>query len=233
MVLSIAIPVYNEAKNIGSLLHSLLRQSIGLDVEILVLSSGSTDNTNSVVRTFDGIKLYYEKHRSGKLNAVKKLANLANGEVIVFMDGDVVVIDIAEVDILVDVEPNPDRPKEVGFFGCEGRVDGTHHTGCTVKSGVQQRNPEAISPTDARRHSEIEVHHDCTIQTWVSAIERDGIVIDGRCTCQPEEVASRPSGHDHWGGAGRIHALSRHSIRTARGVEVTDGVCRSGSGEPQ
>jgi biofilm PGA synthesis N-glycosyltransferase PgaC len=51
---SIGICVYNEEKNIGRLLDKLLTQKTDLsDIsEIYVVSSGSKDRTNEIVRTF-------------------------------------------------------------------------------------------------------------------------------------------------------------------------------------
>lgn len=86
--ITIGIPVFNEAKNIEKLLRSVC-SVMGDAVEIIVLSSGSTDATDSIVRQFKGVTLVADTVRRGKIVAVKQLMTLANGEYIVLMDGDV------------------------------------------------------------------------------------------------------------------------------------------------
>ena len=46
---SIIIPTFNGASRIGNCLDSLMKQTAGRDVEILVVDDGSTDNTANVV----------------------------------------------------------------------------------------------------------------------------------------------------------------------------------------
>ncbi len=49
MQLSIAIPVYNFAKFIPDTLNSILSQTFGPNVEIVVTDGASTDNTEEVM----------------------------------------------------------------------------------------------------------------------------------------------------------------------------------------
>lgn len=92
--ISVGIMAYNEEKNIDKLLSSLLHQTLNKIsiTEIIVVSSGSTDNTNQIVQDFakkhSMIKLIVEKERKGKASAVNLFLALAKKEVIVLIGGD-------------------------------------------------------------------------------------------------------------------------------------------------
>jgi cellulose synthase/poly-beta-1,6-N-acetylglucosamine synthase-like glycosyltransferase len=94
--ISIGICVYNEEKNIGRLLDSILQQSFENCIisEIIVVSSGSTDNTNIIVEEFskkDGrIRLLRQKERKGKASAVNYFLKEVKEEIVVVSSGDVI-----------------------------------------------------------------------------------------------------------------------------------------------
>lgn len=76
---SVGVCAYNEEKNIGKLLKSILAQKLDKNLlleEIIVVASGCTDKTEDIVREFqkkdDRIKLFVEKERRGKVVAVNK-----------------------------------------------------------------------------------------------------------------------------------------------------------------
>lgn len=86
---SILISAYNEAGQIGKTLENKL----GLDypagkVEILVISDGSTDGTEEVVRRYSerGVRLYRQEPRAGKTAALNFAVPQATGEILVFSD---------------------------------------------------------------------------------------------------------------------------------------------------
>lgn len=93
MYLSVVIPAYNEAKNIGATLQSvgtwLARQSY--DSEIVVVDNRSSDATADVAREcrhqFPSIRVISEP-RPGKGYAVMAGMQFATGEVRLFMDAD-------------------------------------------------------------------------------------------------------------------------------------------------
>lgn len=87
--ITIGVCAYNEERNIGFLLQSLLNQylqKVSID-EIIVISDGSTDCTNNIVNEFcqqDGrIKLIELKHREGKAKAINQLLKIAKSKYIV------------------------------------------------------------------------------------------------------------------------------------------------------
>lgn len=94
---SVGVCVFNEEKNIAGLLRSLSTQklkNISID-EILVISSGSYDNTSEIVRRYSRldkrIKLIEQKKREGKASAVNLFIHKAKNEVLVLLGGDLLL----------------------------------------------------------------------------------------------------------------------------------------------
>ena len=96
---SLLVPARDEAHRIEPTVRSLLAQRGLLDAEILVLDDGSTDGTADVVRTVAGsdprlrVLTGTEPPRGslGKPHACAQLTAAARGEVLVFVDADVVL----------------------------------------------------------------------------------------------------------------------------------------------
>lgn len=86
MKLSLIIPTYNEAKNIGLLISYLRKHTDGKDVEILVTDGASTDNTIAIAAEA-GAKsmLSPKKGRGAQMNFA---ASVAKGEVLYFLHAD-------------------------------------------------------------------------------------------------------------------------------------------------
>ena len=108
---SVLIPARDEAHRIGGLLASLPR-----DVEVLVLDDESTDGTADLVRSAGFTVLPGQPVPTGWLGkpwACQQLADAATGEVLVFVDADVVLapgaVDatVAALDGLDLVSPYP------------------------------------------------------------------------------------------------------------------------------
>jgi glycosyltransferase involved in cell wall biosynthesis len=85
MKLSVVLPARNEALSLESLLPRLL--GLYPDAEIIVVSDGSTDHTESVVTKF-GVILVSNAYPMGNGAAIKRGARNATGDVLVFMDAD-------------------------------------------------------------------------------------------------------------------------------------------------
>ncbi len=93
--ITVGICAHNERENIGKLLDSLRRQKLGSSFslsEIIVVSSGSTDGTNEIVRKkaedFSKISLVAEPERAGKSNAQNVILGRARGDLIVLISAD-------------------------------------------------------------------------------------------------------------------------------------------------
>ncbi len=84
--ISIIIPVYNEARNLGPFLQRL--RSVHLpSTEIIVVDDGSTDNSAEVAIN-GGARVVRHPYNVGNGAAVKSGIRAARGRLLVFMDGD-------------------------------------------------------------------------------------------------------------------------------------------------
>ena len=93
MSVSVGICAYNEGLNIGPLLSNVLYgQELPLESEVLVVCSGCTDKTVSIVQEFaekdTRIKIIVENERRGKASAVNQVLKNANGDSVIFVSAD-------------------------------------------------------------------------------------------------------------------------------------------------
>jgi biofilm PGA synthesis N-glycosyltransferase PgaC len=87
---SFIIPAYNEERNIAAKIENTLSLDYpGEQIEILVMSNGSVDRTDDIVRGFTDprVKLVVMP-RPGKMEALNEGAKRASGELLVFTDAD-------------------------------------------------------------------------------------------------------------------------------------------------
>src|SRR3954466_15494656 len=118
---SVIIPTHNEAQAIGRVLADLPSDLV---TEVIVVDSNSTDGTPEVARRM-GARVIQEPRRGYGRACLTGLANVANADVVVFLDGDY-----------------SDRPSELPMLLApiiEGRADITLGSRLSGKS-----NPGAI-----------------------------------------------------------------------------------------
>ena len=87
--LSILIAAYNEESGIRRKLEQTLALEYPADrLEIIVLSDGSTDRTDEIVRSFGEprVQLLHVTGRKGKTNAQNEGVKIARGDVLIFSD---------------------------------------------------------------------------------------------------------------------------------------------------
>lgn len=87
-LLSVIIPVFNEAKTINNILEKI--NFLNIDKEMVVVDDGSTDGTDRILRNinYENLKIVYHTTNRGKGAAF--LTGLANssGEFVVIQDAD-------------------------------------------------------------------------------------------------------------------------------------------------
>jgi glycosyltransferase involved in cell wall biosynthesis len=91
-LLSIIVPVYNEAATVGRVIERLLEVPLPVAREIVVVDDGSTDGTWEVLRRFSGsagnVEVLRAGSNAGKGSAVRLGLQHARGNVIAVQDAD-------------------------------------------------------------------------------------------------------------------------------------------------
>jgi cellulose synthase/poly-beta-1,6-N-acetylglucosamine synthase-like glycosyltransferase len=86
---SILIAAYNEEDDIRQTLENKLRLDYPKEkLEIIVISDGSGDRTDAIVREFegDGVRLVRQEPRAGKTAALNLAVGIAHGDILAFSD---------------------------------------------------------------------------------------------------------------------------------------------------
>ena len=102
--ISVVVPVYNRVHLIGPCLEHLQKAAItvlklGIDVEIIVADDASTDGTPDKVKTVAArcpevpIELVGHATRQGPARTRNAALSVARGELVVFVDSDVIVVE--------------------------------------------------------------------------------------------------------------------------------------------
>ena len=102
--ISVCIPAYNEASNIGFLLRAILKQTaIESVIEILVFSDASSDNTVEQAKKIQDkrIRVVNQSMRLGKNATLNNLFSKAKGAVLVQLDADVIPVDSNLIENLI------------------------------------------------------------------------------------------------------------------------------------
>ena len=94
--ISIIIPVYNAAQDVLALIEDIRATSLH-DYEILVVDDGSTDGTAAACRTKNGVRVVALDVNSGPARARNVGASQARGDILIFLDSDVVLAKDADV----------------------------------------------------------------------------------------------------------------------------------------
>jgi poly-beta-1,6-N-acetyl-D-glucosamine synthase len=88
--ISVIIPVYNEESVIENRINNIYQTSYSKDkIELIVVDSGSTDNTSEIVKNRFGntITLIQEEERRGKAHAINLALKKCRGEIVIITDG--------------------------------------------------------------------------------------------------------------------------------------------------
>ncbi len=90
-LVTVVIPAYNEQSRIATTLKSIEMLSGKLNLEVIVVCDGCSDNTADVVKSFSGkfrLKVIEYSRNRGKGCALRMGVMVACGEAIAFMDAD-------------------------------------------------------------------------------------------------------------------------------------------------
>jgi cellulose synthase/poly-beta-1,6-N-acetylglucosamine synthase-like glycosyltransferase len=140
---SVGVTAHNEVANIGQLLQALVGQEttrVEID-EMLVVSSGSTDGTDDIVRHWERrdprVRLLRQERREGKASAVNLFLQEARNEILVLESADTLpladtverlVVPLADDQVgMTGARPVPLNPENTLLGGVVQLMWGLHH----------------------------------------------------------------------------------------------------------
>jgi cellulose synthase/poly-beta-1,6-N-acetylglucosamine synthase-like glycosyltransferase len=153
---SVLIPAYNEADCIEATIRNKLEQDYPRErVQILVVSDGSTDGTDDIVRRYAdrGVELLRREGREGKAAALNEAVGRARGEIIVFSDAN----SLFAPDALSRMMENYADP-EVGYVTGRLRFEGEEGSVGSSGGGAYLRYESFVREAETRAGSIIGVN---------------------------------------------------------------------------
>ena len=103
--LSILIPIYNEKNTILECLKTVLEADVGsMELQVIISDNNSNDGTKEILSKINDprVKILYRKKNNGKGANIKNALKEANGDLILFQDGD---LEYSPKDYPVLIEP--------------------------------------------------------------------------------------------------------------------------------
>jgi len=91
MLCSIIISVYNKEDHVAAAVDSALAQSYK-NIEVIAIDDGSTDRSVSILQSYGNRVALVRKTNGGQASAINHGYNLSRGDVIIFLDGDDVLL---------------------------------------------------------------------------------------------------------------------------------------------
>lgn len=85
---SVIVPIYNSEKYLKRCIDSLINQTLD-DMEFILINDGSTDNSHSIIKSYNDKRIKYFKRTNHGIGATRNFGiDKASGEFIGFVDSD-------------------------------------------------------------------------------------------------------------------------------------------------
>ena len=105
-LVSVILPVFNEVGTFAEAMnHVLAKEIAGVDIQIILIESNSTDGTKELVAKYEGhekVDVIWQEKPKGKGNAVREGIAAAKGDIILIQDADL-EYDVNDYDALIEV----------------------------------------------------------------------------------------------------------------------------------
>jgi glycosyltransferase involved in cell wall biosynthesis len=115
MKLSILMPVYNEVATLEAAIKQVLDVNYPVDTELVIVDDGSTDGTRDLYSAWDNeprVRIHLKAANEGKGAAIRKAAELAQGDYLIICDAD---LEYAPEEIPSMLKPVLDGAAEVVY----------------------------------------------------------------------------------------------------------------------
>lgn len=108
---SFIIPVYNNEFSIKYVLSAIKAQNCDCNLEVIVVDDGSSDNTGKIVSTYKGkinVKYIYMEDEGFRVARARNVGiKNSTGELVIFIDGDVVIPSFFVSNLLNKMKDSP------------------------------------------------------------------------------------------------------------------------------
>ncbi len=147
--IAILIAAYNEE----DIIKEKLSNTLGLNypkekLKIYVISDGSTDETNRIVKSYSSVNLLFEQSRKGKTAAINRAMSYINEEITVFTDANVML----NADALLEIVKHYANEKTGGVSG-EKRVIAASDASAAATEGLYWKYESFLKNEDAKLNS--------------------------------------------------------------------------------
>jgi dolichol-phosphate mannosyltransferase len=90
MKISIIVPAFNESKTLKTCIDNIYSKNPQMDLEVILINNGSTDNTEEIAKELEHPNLKYIRldTNKGKGGAIKTGLRFAIGDIIIIQDAD-------------------------------------------------------------------------------------------------------------------------------------------------
>ncbi|MEA2037372.1 MAG: glycosyltransferase family 2 protein [Nanoarchaeota archaeon] len=117
--ISVIIPTYNAKKTISACLSAIFKSDYG-NFEVIVVDDNSNDDSVDIVKKFP-VKLIQSKRNLGAGASRNSGAKISKGDILLFVDGDVVINKDHIRNVAEDFENNPDVSVVQGVYSLDCR----------------------------------------------------------------------------------------------------------------
>ena len=146
---TLVIAAYNEEGYIKEKILNTLSLTYPTEkINYIIVTDGSTDNTNEIIREFKEINLMYSPERKGKINAIHRVMNEVNSEIVIFTDANTFL----NKEALINIGRHY-RDKTVGAVAGEKSVQIDKSSDATSGEGFYWKYESKLKKWDSELYS--------------------------------------------------------------------------------
>ncbi len=116
-LISIIVPTYNAAETLEKLLVSI-EASASTDHEVIIVDDGSSDGTTELLTRYS-VRVLRTPRNGGPSLARNMGARVARGDILLFLDSDVILREDSLAEVFLFFEQHPDRSVMIGVYDSE------------------------------------------------------------------------------------------------------------------
>lgn len=142
---TLIVAAYNEEGFIARKIEDSLKINYPKDkLKLLFVTDGSDDKTPEIVKSYEGVQLYHQPERRGKINAVNRVMELVDTPIVVFSDANTFL----NRDVVRNMVRHYKNPQVGGVAG-EKRVMQNEHENAAGGEGLYWKYESFLKKKDS------------------------------------------------------------------------------------